>query len=46
MESWLFHLISIPAIFVMGRLSASVKIVGFRTKSVVGSSKRQKRVIR
>ncbi|MBA4601293.1 hypothetical protein [Thermoactinomyces mirandus] len=39
METFLFHLLVVPGIFLLGRLSGSVKISGFRAKAV---SSRQK----
>ncbi|WP_276308588.1 hypothetical protein [Thermoflavimicrobium daqui] len=34
MNSLLFHFIVIPGIFLLGRLSRSVKVTGFRAKKV------------
>ncbi|WP_281244570.1 hypothetical protein [Thermoflavimicrobium dichotomicum] len=34
MSSLIFHLVVIPGIFLLGRLSGSVKIAGFRAKPV------------
>ncbi|MBA4543130.1 MULTISPECIES: hypothetical protein [Thermoactinomyces] len=34
LQSIWFHLVVIPGIFLLGRLSATVKIAGFRAKKV------------
>jgi hypothetical protein len=39
MESLWFHLVVIPGIFLLGRLSGTVKIIGFRAKTVFPSGK-------
>ncbi|MBA4495611.1 hypothetical protein ACFO25_02795 [Paenactinomyces guangxiensis] len=39
MEGFWFHLLVIPGIFLLGRLSGSIKIAGFRAKPVSSRKK-------
>ncbi|MFC7442139.1 hypothetical protein [Laceyella putida] len=52
MESLWFHLIVVPGVFLLGRLSGSVKVTGFRARTVLAkgrvplSDKRKKKEIK